>query len=146
LEPNKTDGGNVDPKRSMLMSRIGPKDTKPELAVRKLLHSLGYRFRLHRKDLPGTPDICLPGRKKILFVHGCFWHRHEGCRKTTIPKTRTFFWEQKFNQNMARDDRNVRALHEEDWEVFVIWECQTKDISALQVRLISFLDSGPKRP
>ena len=92
------------------MARIGPKDSKPEIAVRRLLHRLGYRYRLHRKDLPGTPDIVFVSRRKVIFVHGCFWHRHPGCKAASTPKTRAAFWERKFRDNLARDDRNMCAL------------------------------------
>ena len=127
------------PERSALMARVGQKNTKPELIVRKLLHGLGYRYRLHRKNLPGTPDICFPTRKKVIFVHGCFWHRHEGCRRTTTPKTRTDFWEEKFRQNVARDQRKIDDLHQLGWNSLVVWECETEDKSKLESRLIDFL-------
>lgn len=127
------------PERSALMARVGQKNTKPELIVRKLLHGLGYRYRLHRKDLPGTPDICFISRKKAIFVHGCFWHRHEGCRRTTTPKTRTGFWEEKFRQNVARDHRKIDDLRKLGWNALVVWECETEDKSKLESRLIDFL-------
>lgn len=126
------------------MARIRAKNTRPELTVRRLLHSLGYRYRLHRRDLPGTPDICFPGRKKVIFVHGCFWHRHEGCRRTTTPKTRTSFWENKFAANMVRDRRNMNGLGEIGWDAIVVWECETADLKALVPRLIRFLDGQTK--
>ncbi len=121
------------------MARVGQKNTKPELIVRRLLHGLGYRYRLHKKNLPGTPDICFPSRKKVIFVHGCFWHRHKGCRRTTTPKTRTTFWEEKFRQNVARDRRKIEALHQLGWNALVLWECETEDKSKLESRLIDFL-------
>ena len=121
------------------MARIGPKDTKPELVVRRLLHGLGYRYRLHRSDLPGTPDICFPARKKVIFVHGCFWHRHDGCPRTTTPKTRTSFWEEKFVQNVARDDRKLADLRRLGWRTLVVWECETENESELAHRLGHFL-------
>lgn len=128
------------PERSALMSRVGQKNTKPELIVRRLLHGLGYRYRLHRKDLPGTPDICFPSRKKVIFVHGCFWHRHEGCRRTTTPKTRTSFWKNKFRENIARDRLKVDALQKLGWSVLTVWECETEnEKSELADRLIDFL-------
>ena len=127
------------------MARIRAKNTRPEITVRRLLHSLGYRYRLHRRDLPGTPDICFPGRKKVIFVHGCFWHRHEGCRRTTTPKTRTSFWENKFTANMVRDRRNMSGLAEIGWEAIVVWECETADLEALASRLVRFLDGQRKR-
>ncbi len=127
------------------MASIRAKNTRPEITVRRLLHSLGYRYRLHRRDLPGTPDICFPGRKKVIFVHGCFWHRHEGCRRTTTPKTRTSFWENKFTANMVRDRRNMSGLAEIGWEAIVVWECETADLEALASRLVRFLDGQRKR-
>ena len=125
------------------MARIGSADTSPELAVRRLLHRLGYRFRLHRRGLPGTPDICFPGRKKAIFVHGCFWHRHEGCRRTTTPVTRTSFWNDKFRKNVERDRANLKALRELGWSVMVVWECETAKPEALGPRLVGFLDGTP---
>ena len=124
------------------MARIGSADTLPELAVRRLLHRLGYRFRLHRRSLPGTPDICFPGRKKAIFVHGCFWHRHEGCRRTTTPATRTSFWNDKFRKNVERDRANLKALRELGWSVMVVWECEIAKLETLGPRLAGFLD-GP---
>lgn len=123
------------------MARIGPKNTTPELATRKLLHRLGYRYRLHRRDLPGTPDICFPARRKVIFVHGCFWHRHEGCRRTTMPKVRTSFWTEKFRQNIERDHRKITALRELGWSTLVVWECETKTLPTLAQRLAAFLSS-----
>ena len=128
------------PERRANMARIGSADTSPELAVRKLLHRLGYRFRLHRRNLPGTPDICFPGRKKAIFVHGCFWHRHEGCRRTTTPMTRTSFWNDKFRKNVERDRVNLRDLRELGWNVMVVWECETAKAETLGPRLTGFLD------
>lgn len=129
--------------RSANMARIGAKDTKPELIVRRLLHSLGYRYRLHRRDLPGTPDICFPSRKKVIFVHGCFWHRHDGCKRTTTPKTRTSFWENKFQQNVVRDRENLESLSDLEWEAIVVWECETDDLEELAPRLVAFLREDP---
>ena len=125
--------------RSALMARVGPKDTKPEMAIRRLLHRLGYRYRLHRKDLPGTPDICFPSRRKAIFVHGCFWHRHQGCRRTTTPKTRAAFWKEKFQQNVARDQRKMAALRGLGWDVLVVWECEANGSPVLERRLMDFL-------
>lgn len=124
------------------MARIGSRDTKPERAVRSLLHALGYRYRLHRRDLPGTPDICFAGRKKAIFVHGCFWHRHEGCRRATMPATRVSYWEEKFRRNVVRDRRNLADLGDMEWESLVVWECETADLATLAKRLVLFL-SGP---
>ena len=114
-------------RRSWNMSRIRGKDTRPELAVRSALHRMGYRFRLHRKDLPGKPDIVLPRYKTAVFVHGCFWHRHPRCRLAYVPKTRTDFWTEKFSENVRRDRKNKSALKKLDWRVIVIWECETKN-------------------
>ena len=126
-------------RRSWNMSRIGSKDTLPELAVRSLLHSMGYRFRLHKRDLPGRPDIVLPKFHAVIFVHGCFWHRHKGCRFSCSPKTRKDFWKEKFHQNVQRDQKNVKELHSLHWRVFTVWECQTTDKNALGIRLQKFL-------
>ena len=124
--------------RSALMGRIGSKNTAPELIVRRLLHSLGYRFRLHRKDLPGTPDIVLPARRKAIFVHGCFWHAH-GCRIGQPPKSRPEFWEPKLARNRARDEENSRDLEHAGWDVLTVWQCETKDKATLADLLEKFL-------
>ena len=126
------------------MARVRQKNTAPEIVVRKLLHRLGYRFRLHRRNLPGTPDIVLPKYRKILFVHGCFWHRHLDCSKTTTPKTRTEFWQEKFRANVARDQAKEQALRAAGWEPLVIWECQTFDIVKLEQRLRRLLSASPR--
>ncbi len=118
-----------------MMARIGPKNTAPELAVRHILHRLGTRFRLHRTDLPGKPDIVLPSRKLALLVHGCFWHRHAGCPYAYMPKTRIEFWSAKFDRNVARDRVVRRQLTKLGWRVQVIWECDTWDLAALEHRL-----------
>jgi len=114
-------------KRSRNMSRIKSGDTKPELAVRKALHAHGLRFRLHRKDLPGTPDIVLPKHSTVIFVHGCFWHRHKGCRFAYTPKSRMEFWQAKFDSNIERDRRVAQKLSDAGWRVLIIWECETRD-------------------
>lgn len=117
----------VDQKtRSRMMSGIGGKDTRPELILRRALHSRGYRYRLHDRKLPGSPDIVMRGRKTAIFVHGCFWHRHENCRYAPTPSTRTEFWAQKFERNVARDAETVAALHEMGWRVAKVWECELK--------------------
>ena len=126
--------------RSKLMSRVRAGDTKPEIVVRRLLHSLGYRFRLHRPDLPGHPDIVLPGRRKIIFVHGCFWHRHPRCRKATTPATRRDFWALKFRQNIGRDKRQQRELRRMGWDVLVVWECETRNLERLKDRISSEME------
>jgi DNA mismatch endonuclease, patch repair protein len=121
--------------RSRNMRAIKGRDTGPELTVRRLLHAMGYRFRLHRRDLPGRPDIVLPGRRMAVFVHGCFWHRHR-CRFGCVePATRPEFWRAKFAANVARDRRAVRALQQAGWRVIVVWECQTRDADKLSARL-----------
>lgn len=111
--------------RSALMSGIRTKNTKPEMLVRSLLHRMGYRFRLHRRDLPGSPDIVLPKHKTVIFVHGCFWHQHEGCRKAQRPKSNRKFWDSKLNANISRDHRNRAALEQLGWRVLTLWECET---------------------
>jgi len=105
------------------MSRIRSRDTKPEIALRKSLHRLGFRFRLHGHRLPGKPDIVLPRYRTVIFVHGCFWHRHEGCKVATTPKSNTDFWLEKFDRNVARDARNAEELAKAGWRVLVVWEC-----------------------
>lgn len=126
-------------RRSWLMSRVRGKHTMPEMIVRRSAHSLGYRFRLHRRDLPGSPDLVFPGRKAVVFVHGCFWHRHRGCKKATSPKSREEFWQGKFDRNIRRDEENVAKLAELGWRVMVVWECETKDANTLQSSLRAFL-------
>jgi DNA mismatch endonuclease (patch repair protein) len=121
--------------RSWNMSRIRGKDTKPEKAVRSLLHRMGYRFRLHRKDLPGRPDIVLPGRKSVVMVHGCFWHRHADCKLAYSPKSRVEFWEGKFAENVERDGRKADQLSALGWKVIVVWECELQGVDALAERL-----------
>jgi DNA mismatch endonuclease (patch repair protein) len=111
--------------RSERMSRIGSRDTKPEIMLRKALHRLGFRFRLHGAGLPGKPDIVLAKYRTVIFVHGCFWHRHEGCKVATTPKSNTEFWSEKFSRNVARDERVKRQLEELGWRVVIAWECDT---------------------
>jgi DNA mismatch endonuclease (patch repair protein) len=130
----------VTPARSANMAKVRGKDTKPELAVRRAAHALGLRFRIHRRDLPGTPDLVFPKRKTAIFVHGCFWHRHEGCRKAGAPKTRAAFWEAKFDRNTARDARNADALRAEGWNVAIVWECDTRDPAKLAHQLRSIFN------
>lgn len=136
----------IDPARSALMSKVKGKDTRPELVVRRTLHGLGGRYRLHRKDLPGSPDIVMPSRKIALFVHGCFWHRHQNCKMASTPKTREEFWNAKFEANVARDRRNAASLEQIGWQVEVIWECETKKAEAerLSQRLANLLGFGSK--
>jgi DNA mismatch endonuclease Vsr len=126
--------------RSEIMGRVHSKDTRPEMVVRRLVHSLGYRYRLHRKGLPGKPDMAFPGRKKVIFIHGCFWHRHEGCALARMPKSRVDFWNQKLEGNKARDQRNVQLLRDAGWGVLTVWECQLRDAAALQATIVAFLE------
>lgn len=126
--------------RSWNMSRIKSRDTKPERTLRSLLHRAGFRFRLHVKELPGRPDIVLPRYRTAIFVHGCFWHRHEGCRNTTTPSTRAQFWQDKFDANIDRDKRNVLYLEQLGWRVETIWECDLgKDAPGVVKRLSEIL-------
>jgi len=117
----------VSEQRSRNMSAIKSKNTKPEIKVRKVLHSMGYRFRLHSKDLPGSPDIVLPKYKTVIFVHGCFWHRHQNCKYASTPKTRKEFWNKKFNENINRDKINQENLSSKGWKIIIVWECEIKD-------------------
>jgi len=117
----------VSEQRSRNMSAIKSKNTKPEITVRKLLHSMGYRFRLHKKDLPGSPDIVLPKYKTVIFVHGCFWHRHQNCKYASTPKTRQEFWGAKFRENINRDKLNQENLSSKGWKIIVVWECEIND-------------------
>ena len=130
----------VSEQRSRNMSAIKSKNTKPEIAVRKLLHSMGYRFRLHRKDLPGSPDIVLPKYKTVIFVHGCFWHRHENCKYTYTPKTRQEFWENKFNSNKKRDQKIQKEIIDLGWKFIIIWECETHNIQPLEEKIKRLLN------
>ena len=126
----------VDSKRrSELMAGIRGRDTAPELAVRRIAHRMGLRFRLHRKDLPGRPDLVFPRHRLVVFVHGCFWHRHKGCRYASTPKSRIAFWTEKFAANVARDVRQEAALRAVGWRVLVIWECETRHEEAVERRL-----------
>lgn len=121
---------NLSPeKRSETMSKIRSKNTLAEKKVRSALHNAGFRFRIHRKDLPGTPDIILPKHKIAVFVHGCFWHRHEGCRRKTYPKSNSMYWEKKFNANILRDKKAQDELMTQGWLVRVVWECEVKKSS-----------------
>jgi len=119
--------------RSENMSRIRCKDTKPEFIIRRGLHAAGFRFRLHRRDLPGTPDLVLKRFNVAMFVHGCFWHAHSGCRNFKIPGTRTDFWKQKLLGNKARDETNIVNLLGMGWRVFVVWECATRKKNAAEL-------------
>lgn len=128
-------------KRSQIMSRVSGRNTKPEIAVRSLLHNMGYRFRLHRKDLPGKPDITLPKYKKVIFVHGCFWHGHADCPRSKRPTTNQEFWREKLDKNIERDKSAVKALKQLGWEVMTVWSCEVNDTNKLIIKLFSFLES-----
>jgi DNA mismatch endonuclease (patch repair protein) len=119
-------------RRSAVMAKIKGKDTGPELRVRKAAHALGLRFRLHRSDLPGKPDLVFPKFRLALFVHGCFWHQHAGCRRASMPKSRTEYWEAKLRRNVQRDAVNGSALESMGWHSIVIWECETNDAETLE--------------
>ena len=126
-KPNNAVTDTVDkPTRSRIMAGIRGKDTKPELALRKALHACGFRYRLHAKRLPGKPDLVFPSHRAVCFVHGCFWHRHPGCRYATMPKTHTDFWEAKFAATVTRDRQSRTQLLQEGWRVAVVWECSLR--------------------
>lgn len=122
------------------MALVRSVDTKPEMAVRRLVHGMGYRYRLHCRDLPGKPDLVFRSRRSVVFVHGCFWHRHEGCPLARLPKSKVEFWTVKLEGNRERDARKVAALQEAGWRVCVVWECELKDKELLAQRLRRFLD------
>lgn len=126
--------------RSERMSRVKSKDTKPEVRVRRLVHSLGYRYRLHSRKLPGCPDLVFGGRRKAIFVHGCFWHRHPGCKNTRLPKSKLDFWKSKLEENRKRDLRNQETLRQLGWEYLVVWECETRDVERLTKKIVEFLE------
>lgn len=121
------------------MARIRNADTAPEMRVRRLVHSMGYRYRLHRRSLPGCPDLVFPARKKVIFVHGCFWHRHEGCKYAYTPKSREDFWIAKLEGNRERDKKNMAELVQMEWKILVIWECETDDLDSLKNRIQEFM-------
>ena len=127
--------------RSGIMSRIRGKNTGPEMRVRRLVHGMGFRYRLHCGDLPGTPDLVFFGRRKIIFVHGCFWHQHD-CARGTRPSSNEKFWNRKLDSNVRRDKKNVSTLKTEGWAVLIIWECETKNLDRLTVRIEKFLNVG----
>jgi DNA mismatch endonuclease (patch repair protein) len=128
--------------RSERMARIHGTDTKPEMVVRKLVHRMGYRYRLHRAGLPGRPDLVFPSRRKVIFVHGCFWHRHRAasCRLARLPKSRLRFWRPKLEENRARDLRNQSRLRRLGWRFLVIWECQLRATRGIERRIREFLE------
>lgn len=129
--------------RSKNMAAVRGKNTSPELRVRRMLHSMGYRFRLHRKDFPGRPDIVLPKYRLCIFVHGCFWHQHPGCNRATIPETRRKFWQEKFLQNKNRDAQAEKELKKMGWHVCTIWECETKQPDNLVEIISNLVSSNP---
>ena len=132
--------------RSYNMSRIKGRDTQPEKTLRSLLHRNGLRFRIHDKRLPGHPDIVLPKYRSVIFVHGCFWHRHPGCRYASVPETRSAFWNEKFSRNVERDRRNVFLLEEAGWNTIIVWECELKkDPAVVLENTLAFLRNRPKR-
>ena len=127
--------------RSERMGRIQNKDTKPEMRVRKIVHGMGYRYRLHKANLPGKPDLVFAGRRKVIFVHGCFWHRHPdpSCSLARLPKSKLDFWVPKLEANRQRDEANVRELEQAGWDVLTIWECQLRNEKELKSRIQVFL-------
>lgn len=136
-------GYQTDAKTTKRMSAIKPNRTKPEKIVRSLLTALGYRYRLHRHDLPGRPDIAFIGRRKLIFVHGCYWHRHEGCSRTTMPARNVELWQEKFDRTVERDRANFEKLRADGWDVLVVWECEISARDELSQRLEAFLKNPP---
>lgn len=128
--------------RSARMRLIRSRDTRPEIAVRRLVHGMGYRYRLHDKALPGRPDLVFRGRRKIIFVHGCFWHLHQDCRNNRPPKSRRDYWQPKLERNAARDEESQRRLRELGWAPLVVWECEIADRERLAERIRAFLGSS----
>jgi DNA mismatch endonuclease (patch repair protein) len=126
-------------RRSRNMGRIGSKDTKPEMLVRRLVHALGYRYRLHVKDLPGKPDLVFRSRKKVIFVHGCFWHQHKGCREGRMPASRESYWAPKLARNVERVREHIRALKHLGWRTLVLWECQLGNPNEVEHRVRAYL-------
>lgn len=127
--------------RSRNMNRIRSKDTKPEMIVRRVAHGMGYRYRLHDKRLPGSPDLVFRRRRKVIFVHGCFWHRHRNCPSARLPKSNREFWTPKLNRNRKRDEQNLRALMKAGWSILVIWECETRNTNTLTQRIRDFIEN-----
>ena len=137
---------SISAARTATMRANTAKNTRPELAVRRLLHAMGYRFRLHRRDLPGTPDIVFPGKHKIVHVHGCFWHQHDGCRRASLPVTRRDYWHPKLARNKERDQQVEAALSSLGWKAVVVWECELTEPASLAVRLRAFLSENDGAP
>ncbi len=136
-----TKAATTDPVRSAIMRAVKSKDTMPEMIVRRLVHALGFRFRLHRQDLPGSPDLVFPSRRKVVFVNGCFWHRHSCARGARQPKANSDYWTAKISRNVDRDGRNLQALQRAGWQVLTVWECETPKgkLDILETRLKAFL-------
>lgn len=126
-------------RRSANMRAIRSFDTKPELVVRKLVHRCGFRYRLHRRDLPGKPDLVFPARRAVIFVHGCFWHMH-GCPSVRVPKSNMDYWKPKLERNRKRDEESVAALEAKGWRVLTVWECETSDLTVLELKIREFLE------
>ena len=126
--------------RSRRMSLVRGKNTRPEVRIRSALHRLGYRYRLHARSLPGTPDVVFASRKKVIFVHGCFWHRHSRCKLARLPKSRMAFWKSKLEGNRLRDGKNQRRLNRLGWRYLIVWECQLHDFQRVVDRIITFLE------
>lgn len=131
--------------RSRRMSLVRGKDTRPEIQVRGALHRLGYRYRLHVRSLPGTPDVVFASRKKVIFVHGCFWHRHARCKLARLPKSRLAFWKNKLEGNKLRDKKNQQRLSRRGWRYLVVWECQLSNFQRIVDRITRFLDDADGR-
>lgn len=129
--------------RSRVMAQVKSKGMKPEMKVRRLLHGLGYRYRLQRADMPGKPDLVFPSRRKVVFVNGCFWHNHSDCPRVRIPATNRDYWLSKLERNKARDERNIHLLNDIGWSVMTVWECELKDLREPTKRLVAFLDDAP---
>lgn len=126
--------------RKKTMASVRSKDTKPEMHVRKLTHAMGFRYRLHYKDLPGKPDLVFPSRNKVIFVHGCFWHQHDGCKNAKMPKSNVSYWKTKLENNKKRDEKYQIELQSLGWDSLIIWECETKDITSLGRKIRGFLE------
>ncbi len=129
-------------RRSEIMSRVRGTNTRPELTVRRLVHAMGFRYRLHRRDIPGVPDLAFIGARKVIFVHGCFWHRHPGCPNTRTPKSNVGFWRAKLTANRRRDLANARKLAASGWRMLVVWECETGNLNLVRRKVASFLGRG----
>lgn len=143
LTPNETKSklgyANVASTTRLRMKAVRGRDTEPEMRVRQTLHAMGCRFRLQRKDLPATPDVVLPRHRKIVLIHGCFWHGHQGCKRATLPVNNANTWQEKIRVNQQRDQRNVKDLRKLGWDVLIIWECETRDLALLGSRLQHFI-------